>query len=342
MDITLSSQLPPKIKEIIPLTLGHHFVRIAHEGSITLKAADPNVGVPALAALLEDKFAAITARTRHTSKVLDNTSTDYPRLVAELESLQFEHNREFTGNTVRWLRWLETDLGLFRHARSILGATVPAAYRLGVGFDNNGLSSEDIHDAAVEWGGTLRVLGGATGNPSPPEATIDFRSMRIDAVDKLATKYFGRRFDEASTLGLKELLLLIEGDLNTARVLLPATSSGHEFAVFRAQAVAAYHSLSSLSLISEMNEESSTAGSVGLRTLLAEAPTRRLLSREGKNVRNRCVHYEIRDPRVDADPSLPMFGIVESVYPGNTWERYYDDVKSVTGRLVDHLAHWTS
>jgi hypothetical protein len=184
------------------------------------------------------------------------------------------------------------------------------------------------------------VLGAAALNTREPEPTIDFSAARIELADRLASRYLRSRFDCDFSLGLKSLILMIEGDLNAARAFLSTTASGHEFAVFRAQVVAAYHSLSSLSVISDMNAASSTTGSRGLRALLDDAPTKRLLSREGRSVRNRCVHYQIRDPRVDPDPLLPMFGIVESVYPGTTWERYYDDVKAVTGRVADHLANW--
>jgi hypothetical protein len=134
MDIILSSNRSARFQGLIPLVVGHHLVRIAYEGSTALLSDDPTVGDPALAALLGDRFATITERTRHTSKVLDNTATNYHSLIADLEDIQSEHHERFTGNTYRWLRWLETDLGLFKFARNLIGATVPAAYRLGFSF----------------------------------------------------------------------------------------------------------------------------------------------------------------------------------------------------------------
>src|SRR5580765_571007 len=106
MDIVLSSLRSPKVQGAIPLVIGHHLVRIAYEGTIALQSSNPTVGIPELATLIADKFSAITARTRHTSKVLDNTSTSYQLLIPELEGIQAEHNQEFTGNTYGWLRWL--------------------------------------------------------------------------------------------------------------------------------------------------------------------------------------------------------------------------------------------
>jgi hypothetical protein len=37
------------------------------------------------------------------------------------------------------------------------------------------------------------------------------------------------------------LILMIEGDLNTARLILPRTARGHQGAEFRARTVTAYH-----------------------------------------------------------------------------------------------------
>lgn len=35
-----------------------------------------------------------------------------------------------------------------------------------------------------------------------------------------------------------------------------------------------------------------------------------------------------------------MFGIVECVYPGNTWKRFEADVAAVCSRVADHLGSW--
>jgi hypothetical protein len=189
MDIVSSSLRSPEVQGVIPLAIGHHLVRVAYEGSIALQSSDPNVGIPTLAALIGDKFSTITARTRHTSKVLDNTSTKYQSLIAELEGIQLEHNRRFTGNTHKWLRWLESDLGLYhRYGNEVIGATVPAAYRLGFSFTEDGLSADDIREVSEEWGGTLNILGAATLDTSGPKPTIDFGSARIALIDKLAAK----------------------------------------------------------------------------------------------------------------------------------------------------------
>lgn len=111
---------------------------------------------------------------------------------------------------------------------------------------------------------------------------------------------FRGRFEAEFGLGLKALLLLIEGDLNTSLQLIPCTGTGHEQAVFRAQTVTA----------------------------------------EGRLLRNRCMHYEITDPKIRPDLSLPMFGLVEAVAPGTTWHDHGAGVLTAMSRLADCLGAW--
>jgi hypothetical protein len=77
-----------------------------------------------------------------------------------------------------------------------------------------------------------------------------------------------------------------------------------------------------------------------LRSLLSDAPTQRLLSPGGTKVRNRSVHYEISDPAIIPDLARPMFGLVETVCPGRTWETFDNDVREVTSRAAELLADW--
>ena len=342
MDVILSSQRAPAMRGYLPLILGHHLVRIAYEGAYALRLRDPNVGIPALAGLLNERFAAITARSRHATKLLDNSATDYNEVLADLERILKKHQVEFTGKAPWWLRWRENDLGMYRCRGRLVGATIPIAYRLSLDFKNGGnISGESVQEVSKEWGGTFAVLGAAALDPSKPAATIDFtRVSGIRRMDRLTSRYLRNRFETEFSVGLKILLLMIEGDLNTSRLFLPQLAKGHEFATFRAQTFTAYHSLTSLRKISDRFITLETRGSSALRALLEDAPTKRVLSREGARVRDRCVHYPILNPTITPDPSLPMYGLVESVYPGNTWERYYSDVMAVTNRVAEHLATW--
>lgn len=129
--------------------------------------------------------------------------------------------------------------------------------------------------------------------------------------------------------------------MNTLRTVARLTAPGHELAVFRASTVAQYHSLSGLRQVSERNADSTTRGMMTLRDMLAGAPARDLLSSPGKAVRNRCMHYEIRDSRVSIDPYMPMFGIVEAIFPKKTLAEFSDEVASLIALVADLLGEWS-
>lgn len=233
-------------------------------------------------------------------------------------------------------------MGLYLCQGRVSGATMPSAYRLGLDITNMGvLSGEDLHAVSAEWGGTMVVLGVAALDASVPTPTMDLeRGCKFSYQDRLSSRYFRNRFEPEFPESLKTLLLLIEGDLNTAQTFLPLTAAGYEYAVFRAHTITLYHSLTAVHRVLERHPSIDTASTQKLRDLLADAPTLRLLSNEGRQVRNRCMHYELKDPAVRIVPSIPMFGIVEAVYPGNTWARFERDVVLVSRRLADLLHGW--
>jgi len=341
MDVILSAGGVDHLSGYVPLVVGHHFVRIAYEGAIAVRSGNPEVGVPALAALLQDKYASITARARHLTKLLDNTKKSHTEVLTDLASEMNLHHETLTGNAIPLVRLLETDLGLYYLDRARIGATIPIAYRLGLRPTRTAsISGADLRAVSAEWGGTLAVLGAIALDPSEPTPTLELSGLRIGYRDRLASKYLLTRFDPQFPPELKLLLLLIEGDLNTARLLLPRTSPGHEGAVFRAQVVTAYHCLSALDQICDEHTAWDTHNLRRLRSLLSDEPTQRLLSPGGTKVRNRSVHYEMNDPAIVPDLARPMYGLVEAVYPERTWEAFDTDVREVTGRAAELLADW--
>jgi hypothetical protein len=342
MDVILSGQRQPRLSPFVPLILGHHFVRIAYEGAQTLRSSNRNIGVPELARLLADKYASVTARARHVTKLLDDSRKTYESVIAELDAIAQEHHDRFTGNAIRWARRFETDLGLYIADGRLLGATWPAAYRLGLSVTADGtISGHDLHAVTQEWGGTLVVLGAAALDSTPPIATLDLTQVpRIHGRDKRADRYLPERFETSFPDGLKMLLIAIEGEMNTLSIFAAHTEYGHDLAVFRTRTVALYHSFSALTRVSDRYASLTTDGMTALRDLLASAPARGLLSRPGRMVRNRCMHYEIRDERVAIDPSLAMFGIVESVFPGKALADLSTEVTSVMARVAELLRDW--
>jgi hypothetical protein len=342
-DAVLSARAYPDATAFVALTMGHHFVRIAYEGALAIRSPNPLLGVPVLADLLDDEFAAITARGRHASKVLDDTKKGYSQVLTELATEMRHHHGTLIGNAVRWARRWETDLGLFTLDDALIGATVPLGYRLGLNpSDSGSISGADLAAVTHEWGGSLTVLGAATGKFTEPAPTLDFAALRVASRDRLAAGYLAGRFSRHLPLEAKLLLLLIEGDFNTSRLVMAMTSAGHEGAVFRSRTVAAYHGLRALQRVHDTVNDFGSPGSRTVQKLLADAPTQRLLSPRAAKIRNRCVHYEMNDPAIVPELARPMFGLIEALDSGQTFEGFYDDICTVTARAGEALAEWTS
>jgi len=340
-DITFSSQAAGDCQAYPALLLGHHFVRIAYEGAKAIRSRNPNVGWSGLAELLSEQYAPITERARHVSKLLDDTKKSDEVVLAELRAVQEHNTKSLTGKAPRFLRWLESDLGLFSMGGSTVGASMPIAYRLGLDpKDPHTMSGEDLHRVAQEWGATMSVLMAAALEPPSDKATLGLANCGVSYRDRLAAKYLADHYEADFEIELKLLLLMIEGDLHTNRLFLPLTESGHEMPAFRARVVTLYHSLTSLQRIFESHPRCDTPAARSILALFQDEPTRRLLSQGGKQVRNRCVHYEMSDPRIIPDQTLPMFGIIESVNPGTTWHAFNQDVLKVTDRLAECLSGW--
>lgn len=325
----------------VALLLTHHFVRIAYEGALAIQSPDPNVGRPQLATLLDDEYPALTARARHVSKVLDDNRKTPDEVLSELARVH-EHNRHvFRTDSHSIFRRLRSDLGLFLIDDRVVGASIPIAYRLGLDPGNSNLmSGESLRGVTREWGSTIAVLASADFQPPIENGTHYIDDKRLRTQDKVASRWLSDRFDRGFSLEAKLLLLMIEGDLNCSRSFLPMVEQGHEMTVFRARVVTLYHSLTALNRLIDSHGLQASHHVQRVRNLLADPVTQGLLSKNGKQVRNRCVHYELKDARLVPNAALPMFGLVEAVYPGATWAGYDRDVRLVTDRLAELLWAW--
>lgn len=342
-DIVFSSRHAGECLAYPALLLGHHFVRIAFEGARAVRSVNPHVGWPPFADLLKEQFADITQRARHVSKLLDDNRKGYEEVLSDLHDV-YEHNhRTLTGNAPRFLRWLETDLGVYAMGDSVVGSSIPMAYRLGLDPSRSTvISGESVRAVSEEWGSTMAVLM-VTALEQPIEGgVLTLGGCGVSYRDRLTTRYLASRYEPEFPIELKLLLLMIEGDLNTNRLYLPLTQAGHEMPVFRARVVTLYHSLTSVQRVLDRYLQLDTVGTRRLRGLLADGPTRRILSSGGRQVRNRCVHYQMDDPAIRPNLTLPMFGLVEAVCPGTTWEEFNEDVADVSDRLSEALSGWRS
>jgi len=327
----------------LPLLLVGHSARIVYEGSILVRSADPDVGVPQVAQVLADRFADVIARSRHGGKFLDDNKKSFDDLRLEMLTFVEVHRDEFLGNAVWFARWFESDIGVCLGPQNrVLTTTITTHFRTGLG------DGVPISEAGSALFSVAESLGQALGSfaqlgrhRQPIESTIDYRPLgRIRDVDRRVSTYAAGRYDDAMDLATKLLILMVEGEVNTARQVISLGAQAHPDATFRARFISLYHSLRAVEEVLRLPQLTTASGTQRVRSLLAEKRVRRFLDDAGlKKVRNRCMHYEIRDRSISLDPALPMFGIVEGLSV-LTFDELDGELQAVTEQLSDALQRW--
>ena len=342
-DALLSSSGDGNGSGVPPLVLFGHSSRIVYEGALAIRSANPVVGLPSLISLLPDQHGAVISRARHANKLLDDTKKTFRDLLVEMGAYYALHHKAFSGNAVWFARRFETDLGLFEAAGRTLGGTIPLQFRFGV---PPTVSISDlgpiVHDVAVEQGSVLALLFKADGTGATATATIDYTPIGpVLSKDRKANRYLDARYDPALAMEAKLLLLMIEGEASTTDVVLPTTERGHREAVFRARIVSLFHVLSAIEAILSEYPSAQSDGARRIRQLMDESATRWFLDDPVvRTLRNRCMHYEIRDKQLALDPNLPMFGMVEAICSGRSFDQVNTESIAVINRVADALGAW--
>lgn len=342
IDALLSAQ-NRSTSSAVTLALLGHASRIAYEGSVAIRSKDPNLGVPDLAAMLPDRHADVITRARHATKLLDDNKKTYQDLLTAMADYYALHHAEFTGNAVRFARPFETDLGLFVASSRVLLGTIPLQFRLGIAPTVTiGDLGPLMYKVAEDQGSVLAVLAAADDDTVAPSPTIDYTPLgRISEKDRKTHKYLERRYDPTLPIEAKLLLLMVEGEVATTHLVLPLTEKGHKEAVFRARTVSLFHALRAIETVLSKYPAASSAKTNCVRSLMAESATRRLLDDRGaRKIRNRCMHYQILEKSLRFEPNLPMHGIVESLYAGQSFHQLNVAVRAVVGRVAEVLAGW--
>ena len=311
---------------------------------MAMRSRDPAVGVPALSAELTDRYGSVVSRARHAGKFLDDTKKSFDNLSDEMADFYAAHRAEFLGHAPRFLRWLETDLGLcLTTSGRVLFSTITGQFRIGLTTDSRLKDAGPLMSAvATEMGQALTLLSTADGSDDPIEGTVNYDAVgRLRDSDRTALNYLGSRYDPAMPMETKLLLLMVEGEITMSELVLPVTARRHEEAAFRARVVRAYHALRAVEGLLMQYPEAQSPGARAVRAFFETVEARRLLDQRAmRQVRNRCMHYEIRDKAMRLDPASPMFGIVEALDPTSSFAKVDEDVRVVTSSLAALLSRW--
>ena len=199
-----------------------------------------------------------------------------------------------------------------------------------------------MYDVAVELGGALAVLATSVGDGTPPSATIDFAGLgTVRSKDRKADRYLAGRFDSEIPFPAKLLILMLDGELQAVESVLPLTEGIYAESVFRARYVTLFHVTRTLKAVLSAYPRARSAGSRRLRDVLDEPPTQEFLGGDGsRRLRNRCMHYEIRDRDLQLRTDLPMSGLVESLIPDKSYHEAAIDSSALAPRLAAILSEW--
>lgn len=342
-DALLSSRGHSSARGVLPLVMLGHASRIAYEGAVLLKAADSLVGIPALVRLLPDDHADVIARARHAAKLIDDTRVSFEDLLGKLSRFYKIHSDRFSGNAVWFARRFESDLGIYEASGRVIASTIPVQFRVGIAptvpFAELGPA---MYDVAVDLGGALAVLVAAEGEGAPPSATIDFAGLgAVRSKDRKADRYLAGRFDTEIPFPAKLLILMLDGELQAVESVLPLTEGIYAESAFRARYVTLFHVARTLKAVLSAYPLARSAGSRRLSDVLDEPSTQQFLTGDGsRRLRNRCMHYEIRDRDLQLRTDLPMSGLVESFIPDKSYHEVDIRLRALASRLAAIVAEW--
>jgi hypothetical protein len=135
---------------------------------------------------------------------------------------------------------------------------------------------------------------------------------------------------------------MVEGDLNTARLIRPRTACGDQNAEFRARTVTSYHCLSALKRICDRYRNLDTKGLTCLRAVLADARAQRLCRRPGRRSET-----EVSTTRCTTQRSFLTWRAPRAASLKRSAQSGHGrvlsltrDVREGTGRIAELLAKW--
>jgi hypothetical protein len=321
-----------------------HCARIVYEGSIAVESPNPHLGVPEFANGLDHSHDGPIARSRHGGKFLDDNKKTFADLQGDMLVYYAAHQDEFLGNTVPFARFLESDISIISGAGNrVVGSSITSHFRSGIESSIDLESSGPLFFAlARSQGGVLAWLSAFDGISTPNVATIDYSTVGgITGTDERVVRYLRDRYDPSFDVATKLIVLMVEGELNTCLSVMAAGEARHAESIFRARVVGVYHSLRAVEGVLDANPSATSTRTQNIRTMLAHPSTRRLLDEPAlRRIRNRCMHYEIRDTALPLDPALPMFGIVEALSSGDSFAGVHEEVVEVAARLAAAIHDW--
>jgi hypothetical protein len=309
---------------ILSFCISPYLSLYVHESMARLKVIDP-----ATSALLSGGVQQIVARSRHSLKLFEDNKRGVDGQLAYFRDvLMLAHRDRFLGNVrFRALRFLETDLGLYRYDGRLITTTHAANFHLGQ--DPKALlamTGEDVKAIYQEYGFFVGTLGGRLGMPGQTFVShLDAKKFNHREEDVRSERYYPKIFDGPSHADLNALLTVFQAMLNFAHLASAGSSGTTDYSAFKIRFLTLYQVLGSLRILRDHQLRTLTNRSTHfINKMLGSEEAQLILAPAAKPFRNTLMHYNLHS-NVDSsrvDVGAPLFGLVPIYFPAYDAARF--------------------
>ncbi|WEV74578.1 hypothetical protein OZX74_03385 [Bifidobacterium sp. ESL0798] len=312
----LLNKAPAEINSTLIMVVLPHYMRVLVEADKLRKSLLRDNRSSKFQLPHTDEADQFEQRMRNRLKLIDDTSFDVSKMENSLESIVGEFYRQFRQENTGLKKLFQTDLGIYLVDKHPVGANFTVTFHLGYDSTQD-MESKHLEKLSADYGRDLVVLFGIFSNqlevPTAPKGLGIH--CQVEGKDYKSERYFGHRYTCDLPLKSKLLLFVTECGVNELLYVLPQFSSRFCGTYFRQLVVTAYHSLHTLKAVIPVETENSRLEE--FRDLIAnDAVTLFLESKQGKILRDRCMHYLNRDPRYSLDPNNPENSALSFLWPG--------------------------
>ncbi|MEV2227989.1 hypothetical protein AB0H69_05295 [Streptomyces phaeochromogenes] len=334
------------LSSVLAFCMTPYFSLSMHESLQKARKIDAGIS-----AAFEQNTLAISARSRHSLKLFEDTKRGIEGQISYFRDEVFTaHSATFLGNT--WLplaRFLETDLGLYGYGGRLVTTTHAATFHLG--FEPNELLADGAgpHIRAVfeEYGSYFAGLGANLDDQGADTFVTALDASTLDeSRDVRAEKYYRKVFNGPDTPELNAILTTFRAMLNFAEIVLSSgVARQHlDYTAFKIGYLSLYQVLRSVRILLDDSSYPLTARSAVFADHIVNLESaQRILDPKVKPFRNMLMHYNL-PPKLDmgkVDLSQPFFGAVPIYFPlydVASFIQLVDQCGAITAAIFDEWA----
>lgn len=333
------------LSPVMAFCMGSYLSLFVYESQRQIKRIDPDS-----ATQLSEPAQLILTRSRHSLKFFEHTKLGLEGLQSTFwDEIVPAHRDYYVGLLrFRFLKFLATDLGIYRYNGKIISTTHTASFSLGL--EAKALANEDlgkfIFDISSEYGSYLAGLGArldtsATAFP----ASLDPSLLAREEEDYRADEFYRKIFNGPETPALNATLLLLLGHLNFVNEIVPAdrTVASLQYSTFKIRFLAVYQIVRSLEILYTHQAKELSSDSIRVIEYIVRHPVAvQLMSEDIRPLRNTLIHYDI-DSRLDLSriATEDLLGTLLTAALGNHQvEQFLGQLDAFTAEAAQYMNEW--